>query len=81
MPTASRNYYGENWRSSEPNVRHAPHKRPEYPPEQRLAILQVMRLRGWNAVVTAKRFVLHPNTVRAWVQAVEGRRESGRLLG
>ncbi len=58
-----------------------PHKRPEYPPEQRLAILQIMRLRGWNAVVTAKRFVLHPNTVRAWVQAVEGRRESGRLLG
>jgi hypothetical protein len=30
-----------------------PHKRPEYPPEQRLAILQIMRLRGWNEVVTA----------------------------
>jgi putative transposase len=58
-----------------------PHRRPDYPPEQRLAILQIMRLRGWNAVVTAKRFVLHPNTVRAWVQTVEGRRDPGRLLG
>jgi transposase InsO family protein len=59
----------------------APHKRPTYPPEQRLAILQIMRLRGWNAAVTAKRFVLHPNTVRFWIQAVEGRRDPGRLLG
>ncbi len=58
-----------------------PHKRPDYPPSQRLAILQVMRLRGWNAVVTAKRFVLHPNTIRTWVQTVEGRRDPKRLLG
>ncbi len=57
------------------------HKRPDYPPAQRLAILQVMRLRSWNTVVTARRFVLHPNTVRAWVQVADGRREPGGLLG
>jgi len=41
----------------------APHRRPEYSPNQRLAILQVMRLRDWTPVQGAKRFILHPNTV------------------
>ena len=50
-----------------------PSKRPDYAPEQRLAILQVMRLRGWNAKDTARRFVLHPNTVRSWIKIVDGR--------
>ena len=27
----------------------APHRRPDYARQQRLAILQITRLRGWNA--------------------------------
>ena len=59
----------------------APHRRPEYSPDQRLAILQIMRLRGWNAKDTAERFVLHSNTVRDWIKAVDGRRDPSSLLG
>jgi len=57
-----------------------PHKRPEYAPQQRLAILQLMRLRGWNVQIIAKRFVLHPNTVRSWIKAADGRKQSNSLL-
>ncbi len=57
-----------------------PHRRPAYAPDQRLAIIQLMRLRGWSAKVVAKRFVLHPNTVRTWVAAIEGRKPSGVLF-
>ncbi|MEM9420564.1 MAG: integrase core domain-containing protein [Planctomycetota bacterium] len=58
-----------------------PHKRPDYLPEQRFEILQLMRIREWNCEVTAKRFVLHPNTIRKWKQAIEGKRDPVGLLG
>ncbi len=48
-----------------------PHKRPDYGREQRLEILLLMRLRGWNATQAANRFVLHPNTVRAWIREAQ----------
>jgi transposase len=57
----------------------SPHRRPDYAPEHRLAIIQLMRLRNWSVPVVAKRFVLHPNTVRSWIKAVEGRGNT-RLL-
>ena len=50
-----------------------PHKRADYPAEQRLAILQIKRHRGWSIRKTARRFVIHPNTLRSWIKAVEGR--------
>lgn len=50
----------------------APHRRPDYEPSQRLAILQLRRLRGWSEIHTTERFVLHPNTVRSWISAAEG---------
>jgi len=50
-----------------------PHSRPDYRPAQRLAILQLMRLRDWNIKITAKRFVIHENTLRAWIKAAEGK--------
>ena len=59
----------------------APHRRPEYSSDQRLAILQIMRLRDWSATLVAKRFVLHPNTVRDWIKAIDGRRDPSSLLG
>ncbi len=57
-----------------------PHKRPTFSPEQRWAILQLMRLRGWSVQTTADRFVLHPNTIRLWLKAVHSE-SPGRLLG
>ena len=58
-----------------------PHRRPDYPPEQRMAIIQLMRLRGWNVTTTAGRFVVHPNTLRAWIKAVEGKGRPSLLDG
>jgi transposase InsO family protein len=56
-----------------------PHRRPDFRPEHRLAILQLMRMRDWRVAVVARRFVLHPNTIRSWIKAVEGR-GNDRLL-
>ena len=49
----------------------APNKRPAYSPEQRLAILQLMRQRGWSITIVAKRFVLHPQSIRKWIRTME----------
>jgi len=58
-----------------------PHRRPEYRPEQRLAILQLRRLRGWSIKKTAKQFVLHRNTIRAWIRSAEGKGRPNLLNG
>jgi transposase InsO family protein len=58
-----------------------PHRRPDYRPEQRLAILQLRRLRGWSTKNTARHFVLHHNTVRAWIRAAEGKGRPSLLNG
>ena len=58
-----------------------PRHRPDYPPEQRLAIIQLMRLRDWNVITAAKRFVVHENTIRAWIKAVEGKGRPSLLAG
>ncbi len=47
----------------------------------RLAILQLRRLRGWSIKKTAKHFVLHRNTVRAWIKAAEGKGRPSLLHG
>ena len=48
-----------------------PKSRPDYSGAHRLEILQIMRYRDWTIAETAKRFVLHPNTISAWVRAME----------
>ena len=58
-----------------------PHRRPDYRPEQRLAILQFRRLRGWSIQKAAEHFVVHRNTVRAWIRAAEGGGRSSPLAG
>jgi putative transposase len=58
-----------------------PQKRPDYRPDQRLAILQLMRLRQWNTKTTAKRFVIHENTLRAWIKSIEGKGKPTLLAG
>jgi transposase-like protein len=57
-----------------------PKSRPDYSGTERLEILQIMRLRGWNVATTAERFVLHANTIRAWIRALEDDDESARLF-
>ena len=58
-----------------------PQTRPDYRPTQRLAILQLMRLRGWNIKITAKRFVIHENTLRAWLKSIKGNGKPSLLAG
>jgi len=58
-----------------------PHQRPEYTPEQRIAIVQLMRLRDWTLAETAAHFVVHENTLRHWIHAVEGKKNSRLLMG
>ncbi len=58
-----------------------PHRRPQYSPEQRAEILQIMRLRGWSAKQTANRFVIHPNTIRSWIKALKNKKRGRCLLG
>lgn len=58
----------------------APKKRPEYSPEQRLAILQLMRQRDWSIAIVCKRFVLHPQSVWKWIRTAEKGDSSGALF-
>ena len=57
-----------------------PRKRPEYSSEQRLAIVQLMRQRGWSIAIVCKRFVLHPQSVRKWIRMAEKGDSSGALF-
>ena len=58
-----------------------PHRRPDYSPTQGLAILQLRRLRGWSIRKTAEHFVVHRNTIRAWIWAAEGKGRPSLLNG
>lgn len=58
----------------------APKKRPAYSSEQRLAIVQLMRQRGWSIAIVYKRFVLHPQSVRKWIRTMEAGEASGSLF-
>lgn len=58
----------------------ASHKRPIYTGEQRLAIIQLMRLRGWNVKTAAAHFVVHENTIRNWICVIVGSRGSNTLF-
>ena len=57
-----------------------PKQRPHYTPAHRLEILQIMRLRDWSAVETARRFVLHPNTILDRLKQLHTHGTSSRLF-
>tara|TARA_Y100000589_G_scaffold62765_1_gene53998 strand:+ start:11357 stop:12409 length:1053 start_codon:yes stop_codon:yes gene_type:complete len=48
-----------------------PKKRPNYSPEQHLAIVQLMRQQRWSIAIVAKRFVIHPQSIRKWIRTME----------
>jgi len=49
----------------------APHRRPHYPPIERLAILELRAARGWTAEQIAKRIHVTPATIAAWMQRLD----------
>jgi transposase InsO family protein len=52
-------------------LRIPPRKRPQYPPEERLAILALRAARTWNAEETARRFFVTGTTIAAWMRRLD----------
>jgi putative transposase len=48
-----------------------PHRRPHYPPVERLAILELRAARGWSQAQTAARFLVSALTVSHWNQRLD----------
>ena len=48
-----------------------PHRRPQYPPAERMAILELRAMRGWSKAETARRFFVSDNTIRAWLRRAD----------
>jgi len=49
----------------------SPHRRPHYPPAERLAILELRAARGWTLQQTADAFLLTAPTVASWMKRVD----------
>jgi putative transposase len=49
----------------------APHRRPYYPPVERMAILQLKAARGWNPEQAARAFLVTADTIRSWLNRVD----------
>jgi hypothetical protein len=47
------------------------HRRPHYPPTERMAILELRAARGWNQVQAAEAMMVTPATVAAWTRRVD----------
>jgi len=43
------------------------HRRPHYPPTERLAILELRAARGWSLAQTARIFLVSPLTIASWI--------------
>ncbi len=44
-----------------------PRRRPQYTPIERMAILEVRAMRGWNRTETGRRFLVSDETIRSWL--------------
>ncbi len=49
----------------------APHRRPQYTTVERMAILELRAMRGWNKAETSRHFFVSDDTVRAWLRRVD----------
>ncbi|MEM9083568.1 MAG: hypothetical protein AAGB34_08235 [Planctomycetota bacterium] len=58
-----------------------PKQRPHYSPETRGMILQLMTMRNWSIKKTAQRFVVHLNTIRKWMDALDDELNGERRIG
>jgi transcriptional regulator with XRE-family HTH domain len=48
-----------------------PHRRPYYPPAERMAILQLRAARNWSLEQTAKAFLVTAETIASWLKRVD----------
>ena len=48
-----------------------PHRRPYYPPVQRMAILQLRAARNWSLEQTAKAFLVTAETIASWLKRID----------
>ncbi|MBL7134703.1 MAG: hypothetical protein ISS78_11440 [Phycisphaerae bacterium] len=48
-----------------------PHRRPYYPPTERMAILELKAARAWSLARTAKTFLVEPATVASWLKRID----------
>jgi len=49
------------------------HRRPHYPPTERMAILELKAARGWSQAQAAKAMMVTPATVAAWTRRIDER--------
>jgi len=59
----------------------SPRRRPQFAPEQRGEILQLIALRGWSVKYASNRFGLHPNTIRNWKRLLRDKHKTERRFG
>jgi putative transposase len=48
-----------------------PHRRPQYLPVERMAIMELRAMRGWSKTETARRFFVSDDTIRAWLRRAD----------
>jgi len=48
-----------------------PHRRPQYLPGERMAILELRAMRGWSKAETARRFFVSDDTIRSWLRRAD----------
>ncbi|HUT58356.1 MAG TPA: helix-turn-helix domain-containing protein [Phycisphaerae bacterium] len=48
-----------------------PRHRPHYRPTDRMAILELKAVRGWNTVQAARHFLIEPATVASWLERID----------
>jgi transposase InsO family protein len=48
-----------------------PNRRPQYPPVQRMAILELRAMRGWSKAETARHFCVTDDTIRSWLRRAD----------
>ncbi len=48
-----------------------PHRRPQYTPVERMAILELRAMRGWCKAETARRFFVSDETIRVWLRRAD----------
>jgi putative transposase len=65
------------WRNEQDRIKDArmksipPHRRPNYQPTERLAILQLKAARNWSLKQTAKAFLITAATVASWMKRLD----------
>jgi predicted RNA polymerase sigma factor len=52
-------------------ARMVPHRRPHYPPTERMAILELRAARGWSLEQTARTFQVTAATIASWMKRID----------